>query len=62
MARSAVHEECQQQNDWQRNSDQPKQCTFSKAHGVIRCGDNRDRCELFQRWTRSNRDVVGLLR
>jgi hypothetical protein len=30
-----VHEKCQENDDRQRNTEQPQQCTFSKAHGRL---------------------------
>jgi hypothetical protein len=32
---SVVPEQCQQQDDRQRDAEQPKQCTSSKAHGSL---------------------------
>jgi hypothetical protein len=32
-----VHEECENNDDWKRNPEQPKQRTSSEAHGSLLC-------------------------
>ena len=37
-----MHKNGKQDNDWERDTQQPQQCTFSKAHGLspFVCRDN----------------------